>query len=113
MHETPPRLKTEIWVQAHIRRCVTEGAFATVARRGDPDAGAIALKIYLGGAKARLFMQSRDLDGAPIWHEPLNETRDETEIDARLTKECAFDPDIWIVEIEDRDGRSFLDDGAG
>ncbi|MFQ5563727.1 MAG: DUF1491 family protein [Parvularculaceae bacterium] len=104
------RLKTEIRVRAHIRRCRSEGAFATVARRGDPDAGAVAIKVYLGAATARLFMQSRDLDGRPIWREPFEEARAESEIDARLEKECAIDPDLWIVEIEDREGRAFLDE---
>jgi hypothetical protein len=33
------------------------------------------------------------------------------EIEARLAKERRYDPDIWVVEVEDREGRSFLDLG--
>lgn len=109
MPDRSSRLKSEIWVKAHIRRCQGEGAFAAVARRGDPDAGAIAVKVYLGAGRARLFMQSRDLEGRAIWREPLDEARIEAEIDSRLKTECAIDPDLWILEIEDREGRSFLD----
>jgi len=106
---TEPRLKTEIRVSAHMRRAQGAGAFATVARKGDPDAGAVAVKVYLGPARARLYVQSRDLDGNPIWREPFEDDRDETKIDQWLKKETAIDPDLWIVEIEDREGRAFLD----
>ena len=104
-----PRLKTEIRVTAHMRRAQGEGAFATVARKGDPDAGAVAVKVYLGAGAARLFVQSRDLDGAAIWREPFEDDPDEARIDAWLKKETSIDPDMWIVEIEDRQGRAFLD----
>jgi hypothetical protein len=33
----------------------------------------------------------------------------DADIEARLGREIRFDPDLWIVEIEDRAGRSFLD----
>jgi len=105
-----PRLKTDIRVSAHVRRAMSAGAFATIARRGDPDAGAVAVKVYLGAATARLFTQSRDLNGASVWREPFSAPCAESEIDAFLAKETAIDPDLWIVEIEDREGRAFLDD---
>ena len=104
-----PRLKTEIRVSAHLRRAQAAGAFATIARRGDPDAGAVAVKLYLGERNARLYIQSRDMDGNPIWREPLDEAVDEIKVDAWIEKEANIDPDIWVVEIEDREGRAFLD----
>ena len=122
-----PRLKTKIWVDAHLRRCQSEGAFATVARKGDPDAGAVAVKVFLGLRRARLFLQSIDIDGNKIWREPLREDKtfegdgegdasaqdqsadDEAAVDQRIEREVSFDPDLWVIEIEDRDGRSFLD----
>jgi hypothetical protein len=30
-------------------------------------------------------------------------------IEAYLAREIKFDPDVWIVEVEDRAGRNFLD----
>lgn len=117
MHE--PRLKTEIRVSAHIRRARSAGAFATIVRKGDIDAGAVAVKVYRGQGQAQLFVQSRDLDGNQIWRDPFEQDApdaagadtaiDETKIDAWLKKECDIDPDLWIVEIEDREGRAFLD----
>lgn len=33
----------------------------------------------------------------------------EADIEARLAREIRFDPDVWVVEVEDRAGRNFLD----
>ena len=104
-----PRLKSEIRVAAHLRRAHAGGAFAFVVRRGDPDAGAIAVKVYLGARQARLFVQSRDEEGHAIWREPLDGPVDEDRIESFLEKEKRFDSDLWIIEIDDRDGRAFLD----
>ncbi|HXI87158.1 MAG TPA: DUF1491 family protein [Parvularculaceae bacterium] len=103
------RLKTHIQVTALMRRAQGAGAFAHVARKGDPDAGAVAVKVFVGEARARLFMQSRDLDGAAVWRETFDGPQAENDVDARLTKERRVDPDLWIVEIEDKEGRSFLE----
>ena len=107
-----PRLKTEIRVSAQLRRAQIAGAFGVIVRRGDPDAGAVAVKLYQGPGQAKLFIQSRDLDGNPVWREPFEEEAGpeiEMKIDRWLEKETSIDPDLWIVEIEDREGRTFLD----
>ncbi|MEO1250894.1 MAG: DUF1491 family protein [Pseudomonadota bacterium] len=110
-----PRLKTGIRVSAHLRRARAAGAFATIARKGDEDAGAVAVKVYMGAGAAKLFVQSRDLDGNAVWRDPFEEGDPQAEgaearIDAWLAKETAIDPDLWIVEIEDRAGRAFLEE---
>lgn len=104
-----PRLKTEIRVAAQLRRASIAGAFAAIARKGDPDAGAIAVKVYLGARRARLFVEGRDEKGEPQWREPLGGEAEETAVDQFLEKEVRFDRDLWIVEIEDREGRTFID----
>ena len=113
MPSRPPRLKTEIRVAAHLRRCAAAGAFAHVARKGDPDAGAVAVKVFLGGGEAgplaRLHIQSVTIEGEATWREPFDGPAAEEKIDAWLEKERRIDPDLWVIEIEDRQGRSFLD----
>ncbi len=107
-----PRLKSEIRAAALIRRAQGEGAFAVVARRGDADAGSIAVKVYQGGGLARLYVEARDDVGNAVWLQPFGEggaAAAEAEIDAYLDKEKRFDSDLWIIEIEDRAGRSFTD----
>ena len=106
---TEPRLKSKIRIDAHLTRVRAAGAFAAIARVGDADAGVIAVKVYMGAGRAKLFIQSRDLDGNPIWREPVSKTDSEQDVDAWLQKEISIDPDLWVLEIEDKDGRAFLE----
>lgn len=105
-------LKTEIWVQALVRTAQVGGAFATVARRGDRDAGAVLLKVSTLDGRARLYAPAQDGEGARIWLDLSAGTLGdrESDIDAYASKRRASDPDLWVVEIEDREGRTFLSD---
>lgn len=109
----PPRLKTEVRIAAHLRRCSAAGVAAHVAKKGDPDAGAVAVKVYLGrgdaGPEARLYIQSVTLEGEAAWREPFDGAAAEPRIDDWLDKERRIDPDLWVIEIEDPKGRSFLE----
>jgi hypothetical protein len=109
------RLKSEIWVKAYIRRCRIEGADALLVRRGDADAGAIYIKVSRLDGTALLY------GPAPAGLEVAREERHwqpcleggataEAEADAYLARQVSFDSDIWIVTVEDRAGRHFLDD---
>lgn len=103
------RLKSALWVSAHIRRCEAAGAFALVLRRGDEDAGAIFVKIFHGGGQASLYSRSLDDNGDLAWSASYGEPQQEAIIDERIQKEYQMDPDIWVLEIEGCDGRGFLD----
>jgi len=101
-------LSTDIWVGALIRRAELGGAFAAVARKGDPRAGAVLVKaVNRGQGTARLYSEATRGDGERVWMQPVaSET--ETELDAYIARTVRIDPDVWVVEIEDRDGRHFL-----
>jgi hypothetical protein len=105
-------LKTEIWVSALIRRATVAGAFATVARKGDPDGGAVLVKVATLDGRARLYAPARVGEGARIWIDlsagSLGER--EADVDAYARRRAGTDPDLWVVEIEDRQGRTFLDE---
>lgn len=111
------RLKSGIWVAAYLRRCNVEGAPAAVRRRGAEEAGAVFIIInrldgtatLYGPAPQSAFDEAQPADrifvpmlggAAPV---------PEADIEARLMREIRFDPDLWIVEIEDRAGRHFLE----
>jgi hypothetical protein len=107
--ERSPRVKSEIRAAAILRRASAAGVAAVVARKGDSDAGTIAIKIYLGRETgARLLMEIRADDGL-LWRDAFDTPQPEDIVDARLAKEARFDRDLWIIEIEDRAGRSFAD----
>ncbi len=84
-------------------------------RRGAEEAGAVFIKIALMDAKALLFVpapQSNYDDSRPIeriFIQSPPQAVEEQVIEARLVKEISFDPDVWIIEIEDKGGRHFLD----
>ena len=101
-------LSTDVWVSALIRRAELEGAFATVVRKGDARAGDVVIKSYNTSSRtARLFSQSVDMQGQPLWIQPVA-SEFESELDAYLERRRGYDPDLWVVEIEDRHGRHFL-----
>jgi len=101
-------LSSDIWVAALIRRAEQAGAFAMVLRKGDARAGAVLVKVAnrrLG--EIRLYAEALRGDGERVWMEP-QASRDEPDLDAYIERAARIDPDIWVVEIEDAEGRSFL-----
>lgn len=107
-----PELKTDFWASALIRRAEIGGAFATVARKGDADAGAVLVKVARLDGRARLYAPARNGDGERIWLDlsagQLGE--DERDIDAYVRKRVENDPDLWVLEVEDKNGRHFLEE---
>lgn len=109
------RLKSEIWVKAYLRRCAHEGVDAVLVRRGDVDAGAVYVKVArLDGTAALYGPAPASLDATrerQRWQACLaTERAPEAEVDAYVARQIEFDADIWIVAVEDRQGRHFLDD---
>ena len=106
-------LSTDVWVSGLIRRAELEGAFATVVKKGDARAGDVIVKSYDTSTRsARLYSQSLDMDGQMMWIQPVASEM-ESELDAYLERRKGYDPDLWIVEIEDRQGRHFLQEKIG
>ncbi len=108
------RLTSELWVKAYLRRCMVEGIPAVIVRRGAAEAGAIFIKVNRLDATADLVTpapQTAFDQGSVVDRkfELALETADEAKIDKRLAREMEFDPDIWIVESEDRAGRHLVD----
>jgi hypothetical protein len=109
------RLKTALWVAAYLRRCHVEGVAAVVRRRGAEEAGAIFVRIDRLNGTSDLFApapqsefdSARDTDRA--FSQSLKEQpASDAAVEAYLAREMKFDPDVWIIEVEDRAGRNFL-----
>ncbi len=114
------RLKSGIWVAAYVRRCHIEGVFAAVRRRGADEAGAVFITINRLDGTGTLYSpapQAAFDEAKPaerIFTIMLGREGPvaEADIEARLLREIRYDPDLWIVEVEDRAGRHFLDDAV-
>lgn len=106
-------LSTDVWVGALIRRAQLEGAFATVVKKGDARAGAVIVKAFnTTDRRARLYSEAFGNDGEQFWMQPV-ESELESELDAYIERQRQYDPDLWVVEIEDRQGRHFLTEKVG
>lgn len=106
------RLKSEIWVKAYLRRCAGEGSPAVVVRRGDADAGVILIKIARLDGTADLYGPApagfAGGDGERRWT-PLAQALPEADVEALVARERKLDSDLWVLEVEDRAGRNFLE----
>jgi len=114
------RLKSGIWVAAYLRRCNVEGVFAAVRRRGAEEAGTIFIKInrldgtgiLYGPAPQAVFDDARPAERVFSIVVGREAPASDSKIEERLVREIRFDPDLWVVEIEDRGGRNFLDNAV-
>jgi hypothetical protein len=103
------RLASGLWVSAYLRRLDMAGIPAFVTARGDEGAGAVLVKLALMDGTARLYERGFDLEsGAQVWR--LRAEAAERDIDAALARDRARDRDLWVIEVEDRQGRSLLEE---
>lgn len=109
------RLRSDIWVAAYLRRVAVEGAFAALRRRGAAEAGAIYVKVDRLDGRAALFEPAPQSEVAErgverLWARAHKQEWVEADfVEARMAREIAFDPDLWLIEVEDREGRCWLD----
>jgi hypothetical protein len=119
------RLKTGLWVQAQVRLCDLQFIPIAVTRRGDPDAGSILLKLVHKDGLCLLLRRTTTFEGEQGWAVAAgggaagggsagngaagtNKVSEET-ADGYIERESARDRDLWVVEIEDYDGRYEID----
>lgn len=103
------RLTARFWIDAYRRRLALHDIPAFVTAHGDDTAGAVLVKLSTLDGQARAFTRSFDLmTGARKWVELA--TGPETDVDATISRQRGFDPDLWVIEVEDRQGRHLLDE---
>ena len=104
------RLKAGIFVRALIRRAEVAGAQAYVVKKGSEEAGAVFLKVSRLDGTCMVLNQARAGEGQLVWAKVLGDSCDEAKAAAYLERQIKYDSDLWIVEIEDREGRTFVDE---
>jgi len=107
------RLRSDFWVAAYLRRCAVEGVDAFLRRRGAAEAGAIFVKVdRLDGSAALYGPAPQSLvgeDSGERLFTPMLLDAFPGDVEERVRRELRFDSDLWLVEVEDRQGRHFLD----
>lgn len=103
------RLAAGIWVSAYLLRLRLADIAAYVTAKGDAVSGAVVVKVATLDGRAVSFQRSFDLAaGARRW--VLLAEGPEAEVDAALGRARGRDPDLWVIELEDRQGRTLLEE---
>ena len=103
------RLTTRFWVDAYLARLRVFDIAAFVVAHGDDTGGAVLVKLSTLDGRGKVFQRSFDLmSGERRWIELSSGP--EAEVDDAIARQRGFDPDIWVVEVEDRQGRHLLDE---
>ena len=80
--------------------------------KGDVDAGAVLGQVATLNGNARLYGPARNGDGEGIWLDlsagSLGDV--EADVDGYVRKRRESDPDLWVIELEDRQGRTLLEE---
>jgi hypothetical protein len=106
-----PRLKAELRVQAWLRRAAGLGLMATVARKGEAESGTLILKLNRHASGCDVFSPVTAPNGQPAWLSAFPKgPAKEKDADAYLQRQAGYDPDLWVVEIEDPKGLFALDE---
>jgi hypothetical protein len=105
---TAPRLTSDFWVQAYIARLRIADIPAFLVARGDATAGAVLVKLNTLNGRARLHGRVLGPDWTPVWS--VLADGPEADVDAAVARQRRSDPDLWLIEVEDRLGRTLLDE---
>lgn len=108
-------VKTEIWIKAHMRRCFNAGLTCAVVRRGAAEAGTV------------IFVVSSSPDAHWVYMPAPGPTYDESgvrrfvvrnaaaqpmsagEVQSFVDRQLSFDPDSWVIDIDDPSGCGLLE----
>lgn len=103
------RLTARFWVDAYRMRLRLYDIPAFVVAHGDDTAGAVLVKLNTLDGQAVAYQRSFDLmSGDRKWVTLTEGT--EADVDAAIARQLGFDPDLWVIEVEDSKGRHLLDE---
>ncbi len=105
------RLPAALWVEAHLRRLSNAGIPYYIVNTGAYAAGTVTLKINGLENGCRVLIQQRDIEGKLGWANAMKEeTVTEAKADDYIRRAVSRDPDVWVIEIEDRQRRNPFED---
>lgn len=109
-----PRPRTDLWVKAYLRRCFSAGLTGVISQKGAPEAGAVFVRIFIDATSVVLLSappgQTYDEAGERRWYSVSGDApMSAGDADDFIAKQRKFDPDIWVVDIDDRSGTGLLE----
>lgn len=101
-------LRADFWISAFLRRCNADaGSSAVLRRRGSAEAGAVYVKLDRLDGRAAVFgpaPQNEEFGERRFIRVHRDEWIEPADAETRLARAVRIDPDLWIVEVENRDG---------
>lgn len=105
------RLPIHLQVSALIRRVEGEGGFATVLSKGERDAGTLLVVLTDRGALSTAYERMPQADGTRKWSSSRGESAEDPQAFGEyLERRQAQDSDLWVVELDVRNGERFIED---
>jgi hypothetical protein len=105
-----PRLAARLWVSAQVRLCDAHFIPMVISRRGDPDAGAVLVRLVRGPQTNLMLARHTQLDGTTGWMTVGgDDAMDDETADAYIGRQVDRDPDLWVLDVEDPRGRYWPD----
>ena len=102
------RLKSRLWVEALLRRCQHQGLFGAVLKIGADEAGAVYVVVNRQNGNSDVLGPpagpSHDEQGNRQFRRVSEAPMTWLDAKAFIDRQSKFDSDIWVVEIEARDG---------
>ena len=103
------RLNTDVIVSAALRQAASHGIFAAILRKGDERAGTIFMEVEKSPSEMRLLARQMNYDNEYEWVCITGEAWvSHVDIQDRLSREIEYDPDCWIISVQDREGRNIF-----
>lgn len=104
---TDERIPTALWVEAKLRHLNEQGRAYYIVNKGAYAGGTVLVKINTLMDGCLVFIQQRGLDGKLGWSGVLGDTPvAEKDADAYIQRAISHDPDLWVIEVEDRERRN-------
>jgi hypothetical protein len=102
------RLPTKLWIDAVLLPLAGRGIYHYVHQEGDYSTGLILLKLEGLDGTCRLLTQQRDFMSNTLEWVPALSHEDvaSSEADAYIARAVSRDPDLWVIEIEDREKKN-------
>jgi hypothetical protein len=103
------RLPAKVEVSGLVRRIESDGDFATIIHKGDPEGGALLLIVSSRGRHFSCLERILGASGAYEWRSAgPSESAGSEDLRAFLAKRTRFDPDLWIVELDIAEAERFI-----
>jgi hypothetical protein len=104
-----PKLKSKLLVTALVRAAQSAGGAAMVLRKGDEDAGSVAVTLLEEGRNSALFERQLAPSGGYKWHMVWHQDIDNKEdFESAMIRRTKRDPDLWLVELSVPNGERFI-----